>query len=169
MLVFRYRSGWRASHSGEAARYVLSGLWKAIRPPPGLLVAVLSSGRMVGGWCRLCCSCCCGGDNGRRSGRRRKDEARAALKRLGSGGLGLGLGLGQRAKGKSKSTPKAGVRDKDNGRLAAVARSKHFWCFKVCLPHVLLLLVQYCCSGGFFRARCREAGVGVTLVQVRED
>eukprot|EP00903_Cladosiphon_okamuranus_P012797 g11961.t1 len=121
--------GWRASHSGEAARYVLSGLWKAIRPPPGLLAAAFSTGQMVGGWRRLCGSCCCCGDNSLRSRRRRRNEARAALKRLGGGGLGLGVEVGQRSKDNVKA--EAGVRDKDKGRLAAVARSEYFWCFKV--------------------------------------
>lgn len=117
-----HRSGWRPSHSAEASRYVFSGLWKAIRPPPGLLTTAISTSRLVlGRWC-----CLCGGadDNSRRGRQRRKDEGSAALKRLGLGGLGLRVGQGPKAKAK------AGVRDK--GRLAAVARSEYFWCFKVC-------------------------------------
>lgn len=115
---------------------MLSGLWKAVRPPPGLLIAAFSTARLVSGWC-YCSSCylCCRGDSGRRhEGRPRKDEVKAALKRLGSGGLGVGAGQGLKSKSMSNATAKAkaGVRDRDKGRLAAVAKSEYFWCFKVC-------------------------------------
>lgn len=126
-----YRSGWRASHSAEAARYVFSGLWKAVRPPPGLLAAASSTARLAGGWCRSCV--CCRGDNSRRSRRRRKDEeAKAALRRLGPGGLRVGQG----SPAASKTKAKTGVSDK--GRLAVVARSEYFWCFKVLRAHAAL-------------------------------
>lgn len=135
-----YGSGWRPSHSAEAGRYVLSGLWKAVRPPPGcpILAAASSIARLAASWC---CSGCCFGFRRRRS----KDEAKAALKRLGWGGLGVGLGVrdgvGQAppaAASKTRTKAKeTGVGKK--GRLAALARSGHFWCFKVhaaCTAHV---------------------------------
>lgn len=120
---------------------MLSGLWKAIRPPPGLLAAALSTARLVGGWC---CCLCCRSDKGRRRGRRRKAEAKAALNRFRAGGLAGG------PKGTAK--PKTGVGDK--GRFAAVARSRYFWCFKV--PHVCAAFVGTVAAD--FRARFGQAG-----------
>lgn len=151
------RSGWRASHSAEALRYVLSGTWKAVRPPPGLATAVSAAARLAYGWCCRCVRSRCGGGGGsRHHARRRKDEAKAALKRLGSGGLGQGESSSPAAASEAKEkAKKASVRGK--GRLAAVSRSGYFWCFKVRCVHTTACL---CFCTSFYRRGGLGGGLG---------
>ncbi|CAN0276115.1 unnamed protein product, partial [Ectocarpus fasciculatus] len=111
-----HAGGWRPSHSAEAARFVFSGLWTAIRPPPGLLGALSSTLRFLAARCFR-----------RSSSWRHRRNAKSALKRLGAGA------------GPGYPPPKPrGVRG--GGCLSAVTRSGYFWCFKVSLALTLCAL-----------------------------
>ncbi|CAM9649077.1 unnamed protein product, partial [Ectocarpus sp. 13 AM-2016] len=108
--------GWRPSQSAEAARFVFSGLWTAIRPPPGLLGALSSTAEL------LAPRCCRPLGSSRSRGHRRKAEL--ALKRLGA-----------RSGPLSPASRSGGVRE--GGCLSAVTRSGYLWCFKVSLALTL--------------------------------
>lgn len=97
------RSCWSLSYTLEAGRFVLSGLWKALRPPPGLFGIVRRAQQGIA-------SCCCGWT--RPTPVLQRDEARRSVDGEGGGGRGIGR---QRRKG---------WRDKVPG-------SQAFWCFKV--------------------------------------
>ncbi|CAN0403241.1 unnamed protein product, partial [Ectocarpus sp. 12 AP-2014] len=109
--------GWRPSQSAEAARFVLSGLWTAIRPPPGLLGALSSTAGLLAPRC-----CRPRGSGSSSRGHRRKAEL--ALKRLGA-----------RSGPLSPTSRPGGVRE--GGCLSAVTRSGYLWCFKVSLALTL--------------------------------
>ncbi|CAM9216113.1 unnamed protein product [Ascophyllum nodosum] len=109
---------WRMSDSTQAVRFVLSELWKALRPPPGLLKYVARAAR-----CAIV--------------RDRWPKARQELQHdgRGSGASGRGEGRGS-GNGKERLSKRMPEQDR-NTSSDTVDRSYTIWCLKVSISLTL--------------------------------